>query len=138
MNQSNVQLLDLPNEILFFILGKLKNIDVLYSFFNTDNQRLQEIVQEPMYTSIFNFTSQSQLTREICPMPELVLDRFCTDILPRIHQNVKSLSVECSSFERILHVAVYPNLTELKLFNFSNEIFSDYLMSKIFTRTNLF
>ena len=40
MNQCNINLLDLPNEILLIILKKLDNMDVLYSLLDVDNQRL--------------------------------------------------------------------------------------------------
>ena len=40
MNQYKVNLLDLPNEILLIILKKLDNMDVLYSLFDLNNERL--------------------------------------------------------------------------------------------------
>ena len=43
MNKHDVQLLDFPNEILFFILEKLGNIDVLYSLFGINNRQLNMI-----------------------------------------------------------------------------------------------
>jgi hypothetical protein len=61
-----------------------------------------------------------------------VLDRFCTYILPKIHNNVKSLILESVSMECILLAAYYPNLIELQLSNFNKQIFSRYFMGKIF------
>ena len=52
------------------------------------------------------------------------------NILPRIHSNVKSLILESGSMERILLAADYPNLTELKLFNFTDKIFARYFKGK--------
>ncbi|CAF3997196.1 unnamed protein product, partial [Rotaria sordida] len=46
MNQSKINLLNLPNEILFIILKKLNNMDVLYSLFDVDKQRLDILLQE--------------------------------------------------------------------------------------------
>ncbi|CAF4406664.1 unnamed protein product, partial [Rotaria magnacalcarata] len=122
MSQRIVHLLDLPNEILFLILKKLDNIDVLYSLFGINNQRLDIIAQEQIFSNILNFVSISQSTDEICSISDSMLNRFRIDVLPRIQQNVKSLSVESASIECILGAGIYPNLTELKIFNFNREI----------------
>ncbi|CAF1309460.1 unnamed protein product [Rotaria sordida] len=125
MNQSNVGLLDLPNEILFIILKKLDNIDVLYSLLDVDNQKLDIIVQANIFTNTLNFVLKT-LNNDIFSLDNSIIDRFCTNILPRIHQNVKSLILDSQSMERILLAADYPNLTELKLFNFNDKILSHY------------
>jgi len=57
MNQSNVGLLDLPNEILLIILKKLNNMHVLYSLLAVDNQRLDILAQENTFTNTLNFGS---------------------------------------------------------------------------------
>jgi hypothetical protein len=137
MNHHNVHLLDLPNEILFLILKKLDNVDVLYSLLGINNQRLDIIAQEQIFTNILNFVSISRSNDEISKISGSVLDRFCISILPRIHRNVKSLIVESISMERILRAVHYPNLTELKLFNFNEATVSSYFMGKIFMYTNL-
>jgi hypothetical protein len=113
-------------------LKKLDNIDVLYSLLGINNQRLEIIAQEQMFTNILNFVSVSQSTDEISSIVGSTLERFCVDILPRIHRNVKSLILESISMECILRAANYPNLTELKLFNFKKAILSRYFMGKIF------
>ncbi|CAF3225867.1 unnamed protein product, partial [Rotaria sp. Silwood2] len=51
MNHSNINLLDLPNEILLIILKKLHNMDVLSSLLGVDNQRLDIILQENTFTN---------------------------------------------------------------------------------------
>ncbi|CAF3252863.1 unnamed protein product [Rotaria socialis] len=125
MNWSNINFLDLPNEILFIILKKLDNMDVLYSLLNVDNQRLDMIVQEKMFTENLNFIITTS-TGEIFPIADHKMDRFCKNILPRINNNIKSLILESGSMERILLAANYANLTEIKLFNFTDKIFSRY------------
>jgi hypothetical protein len=137
MNQHNVHLLDLPNEILFFILKKLNNIDVLYSLLDIDNQRLDIIAQDQIFTNILNFVSISQSTNEISSISDSILDRFCDYILPRVHDNIKSLTVESVSMECILRARNYPNLTELKLYNFNKATVSRYFMGKIFMCSDL-
>ncbi|CAF1541913.1 unnamed protein product, partial [Rotaria sordida] len=128
MNQYIVHLLDIPNEILFIILKKLENVDVLYSLLGINNKRLEIIAQEQIFTNILNFVSKSQSTDEICSISSTILDRFCVSILPRIHKNIKSLIVESVSMEEILRAVNYPNLTKLKIFNFNKSIVSKYFI----------
>ncbi|CAF0922176.1 unnamed protein product [Rotaria sp. Silwood1] len=132
MNEYNVHLLDFPNEILFLILSQLNNIDVLYSLLDIGIRRLDNTVQHQMFTNILNVVSISQSTDEVSSISSTILDRFCVAILPRIHENVKSLIVESVSMEYTLRTGYYPSLTELKIFNFNKAIVSRYFMGKIF------
>jgi hypothetical protein len=129
MNQSNVRFVDLPNEILFIILKKLDNMDVLYSFLGVDNQRLDMIVQGKTFTETLNFVLTASLD-DILSIADSILNRFCINILPRIGHNIKSLILESESIERVLLAADYPNLAELKLFNFKDKIASCYFTGK--------
>lgn len=131
------ELLDLPNEILFLILRKLRNVDVLYSLLGINNQRLEIIAQQQIFTNILNFVCISQSTDEISEISTSILDRFCISILPRIQINIKSLILESVSMERILRTANYPNLTTLKIFNFNKAIVERYFMGKLFMFTSL-
>ncbi|CAF4552249.1 unnamed protein product [Rotaria socialis] len=124
MNRSNVHLLDLPNEILLTILRKLNNIDVLYSLLDINNGRLDIIAQEKTFTNILNFVHIDEIS---------LIDRFCMYILPRINHNIKYFILEPNFMERILLAAVYPNLTELKLLNFEQQIASKYFTGKHLT-----
>ncbi|CAF4381357.1 unnamed protein product [Rotaria sp. Silwood2] len=112
----------------FLILKKLDNIDVLYSLLNINNQRLEIIAQEQIFSDILNFVSISQSSDQITSLPSKILDRFCISILSRIHKNVKSLILESVSMKYILRAGNYPNLTQLKLFNFTKAIFSRYFI----------
>ncbi|CAF3252906.1 unnamed protein product [Rotaria socialis] len=129
MSWSNVNFLDLPNEILFIILKELGNMDVLYSLLNVDNQRLDMVVQEKMFTENLNFVLTTS-TDDIFPIADNIIDRFCKNILPKINLNIKSLILESGTMERILLAVDYPNLTEIKLFNFTDKIFSHYFKNK--------
>jgi hypothetical protein len=104
-------------------------MDLLYSLFDVDNQRLDIIVQENTCTNTLNFVLTT-LTDDIFSISDLIVDRFCTKILPKIYHNVKSLILDSVCMERILLAADYPNLTELKLFNFNGEIVSRYFTGK--------
>ncbi|CAF2482662.1 unnamed protein product [Rotaria sp. Silwood2] len=117
MNRSAVHLLDLPNEILFNSLKKLDNVDVLYSLFGINNDRLDSIAQEETFSTILNFVS---IVHNII-INDSILDRFCNNVLPQIYYNVKCLIVESASMERILLATHYPNWTQLKIFNFQRD-----------------
>jgi len=121
MNRSNVHLLHLPDEILLNILNKLSNIDVLYSLLDINNGRLNILAQENTFTNILEFVSIDDNS---------ILDRFCSDILPRIHHNVKCFILYPVIMERILLATDYPNLTELKIVHFQEAIALKYFTSK--------
>lgn len=132
MHQSNVNLLDLPNEILLKIFKILNNIDILYSLFNIDNQRLDMILQEKTFTTSLNFVLPTLYDSFFSSIADSIIDRFCINILPKINYDIKSLTLESKSMERILRVVDYPNLTELKLYHVNNHIISQYFTSKKF------
>ncbi len=129
MNQSDIHLLDLPNEMLIAILRKLNNIDVLHSLIGITNYRLHSLAKANVFTDTLNFVTKSS-TGICCSINESVFNRFCIDILPRISHNVKCLILEPLSMERILLATCYSNLTKLKLFNFGQEIILRYFTSK--------
>lgn len=129
MNRSDAHLLDLPNEILFTILNKLNNMNVLYSLIGIGTERLELLVREKTFTNTLNFVS---IDNDICSINDSTLNRFCTDILPRIQNNVKCLIFQSKTMERILLVGDYPNLTELQLFEFNQDVISRYLTGNSF------
>ncbi|CAF3738425.1 unnamed protein product [Rotaria sordida] len=67
------------------------------------------------------------------PLPDPVLDRFCLQILPKIHCNIKWLNLESSSMTRILLATNYPILYGLGLYNIDVET-----ALSLFTVTNNF
>jgi hypothetical protein len=123
MNQSDLHLLDLPNEILIIIFKKLDNIDVFYSLFGIKNKRIDILLEDSAFTSIFNFVRVSSTTDD-------KLDRFCTYILPQRHHYIKKLILDTAYMERILLAGDYPNLTSLELFNFGQEVVFHYFTGK--------
>ncbi|CAF3007571.1 unnamed protein product [Rotaria sp. Silwood2] len=126
MSRSNVNLLDLPDEILLIILKKLNNIDVLYSFIDVNNEHLNSVAQEKIFSDTLNFVSIDNVSA----IDQEKLDRFCQDILPKIHENVKCFILEPISMEYILLAADYRNLTELQLFNFTQEVALNYFTNE--------
>lgn len=113
MHRSSVYLLDLPDEILIYILNKLDNVDVLYSFYGIKNDRLERIVRDERFSNRLTFALNINPTR--------ILRRFCDSILPQIYLNIQCLCVKSSSLERILVASDYPNLSHSKLLNFGRD-----------------
>jgi hypothetical protein len=139
MAYSCVQLNDLPAEVLMIIFKELPNIAVLYSLIGV-NKRLNKIVHDTIFTNcltLMTFVSSHLIVRKsissyfIYPLPDPVLDRFCLQILPEIHDKIKSLYLEPSSIERILAIN-YPNLVGLGLFNIQEERAIHHFSGKIF------
>lgn len=131
MSQLHMTLLDLPTEILLYIFRKLNNIDVLYSLFNVDSQRLDPVLRDETFTKTLNFVL-SMRNDDFLPVDELILNRYCIDILPKINSNIICLIVESNSMERILLAGEYSQLSELKVYNINDSIVSQYFTSNHF------
>jgi len=134
-NNSQYNILDLPNEILFIIFNKLNMVDVLYSLVDI-TQRFNQLVFDPFYIRNLNMTSMTMKSYydRIYSIDNQVLDRICKNILPRISHQINELIVEQYSMERVLHSINYPQLYSLTLMNFSEEVLFNYLTSKLFNR----
>ncbi|CAF1402746.1 unnamed protein product [Rotaria sordida] len=130
MTHSTIQLTDLPDELLLIIFTKLNVIDLFNSLAGI-NQRLDIILHDPAITNhltLFKHSSDDL----IHPLDDKILDRFCLQILPEIHDKIKWLNLELSSMERIFQVANYPNLSKLGLYNI-DESTAGYLFHSMFS-----
>ena len=108
-------MMNLPDEIMLAICSKMDTIDVLYSFIDV-NERLNRLARDRIFTQSIELIEKDDdgKTRSL---PDIVLDRFCLQILPEIHTLVESLAVESRVVERSLSVGHYPRLTNLTLLN---------------------
>jgi hypothetical protein len=105
----DINILDLPDEMLVAILNKLQPVDVLNSLVGV-NERLDRVVCDRHFT-----TQEIELTQSA------MLDRFCSYILPRICDDVTWLTVEPMTMERVLLAASYPNLSSLCIRNLDRD-----------------
>ena len=134
LNNNHLNILDLPDEILFIIFKKLNMVDVLYSLVDV-NRRFDRLALDSLYirdldmTTIMNINSLYDQTSSIDTQ---VLSRICEKILPRIHHQVHKLTVEEYSMKQILLAANYPQLYSLSLINFQEEILYQYLTGIVF------
>ncbi|CAF2954104.1 unnamed protein product [Rotaria sp. Silwood2] len=136
MNNSITNIVDLPDEVLLSIFKKLNNIDMLYSLVGI-NQKLENVACDITFTRAVDLItiSSNELNNS---KSNAILDRFCLQILSRIHNNVECLAVQAPIFQRVLHASSYPNLRKLILvqmdLNIASHIFKgmllDLLMSK--------
>lgn len=113
MEQWFTLLMNLPDEMIMRILNKLTNVDVLYSLMNVVNARLDRILHDTMFTKKIALVETTSCVKRL---NEKILDRFCLEILPKIHDQVQWLSVDSSSIERIFLAAEYSNLKQLDIF----------------------
>ncbi|CAF1066755.1 unnamed protein product, partial [Adineta steineri] len=121
MECSYVQLDDLPDEILLIIFKKLDNFDILHSFHGVTNRRLNRIIHDPLFISNLNFViwSSNKFLNKLSS--NVILNRFCLQILPDISVKIKLLHLESSSAKNILRAADYPNLYGLGLYNINGK-----------------
>jgi hypothetical protein len=140
MENSSVELNDLPDEILLMIFKKVYNIILLYSLSGV-NIRLNKILHDSIFTNrltLVNFVPTRLIFEIYSPidlaysLSDSILDRFCSHILPKIHEKVKWLDLESSSMERILLSTNYPNLCGIGLYNIRLESAVDLFSGKIF------
>ncbi|CAF1219115.1 unnamed protein product [Adineta steineri] len=120
MEYSYIGLNDLPDEILMIIFQKLNNIDVLYSFHGI-NQRLNRIICDSIFTNRLTFINSLSKTFIDLLDSNTIRHKFCSQILPSIHNNIQCLDLESSSMKHVLYAANYPNLNSLGLYNVNEE-----------------
>ncbi|CAF0992912.1 unnamed protein product [Rotaria sordida] len=141
MEYPRVQLNDLLDEILMIILKKLSHVQVLCSLIGV-NKRLNKTVHDSIFTNRLTLMV-SFLNHCIFPLSESILDRFCLQILPKIHDKIEWLDLEAFSMERILRATNFPNLYGFGLYNIRQEIamhlFNEELdLSLIVSRKKIF
>ncbi|CAF3344783.1 unnamed protein product [Rotaria sp. Silwood2] len=96
MEHSVVQLNDLSDEILMIILKDMCKSEVLYFLIGV-NQRFNTTAHDPIFTN--HLTLLRHADGFIYPSTDSMLDRFCLQILPKIHHKIKWLDLESSSIK---------------------------------------
>ncbi|CAF1382191.1 unnamed protein product [Rotaria sordida] len=97
MEYSWVQLSHLPDEILMIIFKKLHNIWLLYSLIGV-NKRLNRIAHDSIFTNcltLLRFLPVPLIVFYalprylVYPLPDPIIDPFCLQILPEIHNKIE-------------------------------------------------
>ena len=115
MNNSMVRIVDLPDEMLLTILNKLNNIDILYSLVGV-NRKLNNVACDTNFTRTIDLITISSNEDADSEM-NVIFDRFCMQILPRIDDNIECLIVEAYCFQLVLNAINYYKLRKLTLVN---------------------
>ncbi|CAF1451780.1 unnamed protein product, partial [Rotaria sordida] len=120
MFNSCIGLNDLPDEILMIIFKKVNNFHILY-YFQGVNQRLNKIIQDPIFISHLTFVKW--LSHHFIDLfySDMIRNRFCLQILPLIRRKIEWVDLESSSMKYVLNAADYPNLHTLGLYNINQE-----------------
>jgi hypothetical protein len=132
--QSHINLIDLPDEILVKIFNTLNNVDVLYSLMGINTQ-LDKILNDSIFTNCLTLM-ECRLYDRFYSLPDSVLTRFCSEIIPQIFFRIKWLNIESTSMDRVLFAANYPNLSGLGLYNVTEETIIRVFHGKIFNFKN--
>ncbi len=101
---------------------------VFYSLLDV-NRRLHRLTFDSLYIRDLDMTiitNINSLYDQISSIDTEVLSRICEKTLPRIHHQVRKLTVEQYSMKQILAVN-YPQLYSLSLINIDAEILHQYL-----------
>jgi hypothetical protein len=129
-----LNILDLPNEVLLIIFNKLNMVDVFNSLMDVC-ERFHQLVLDPFCIRNFDMTSMTMKSfyDRTFSVDNQVLDRICSNILPRIHHQVNELIIEQQSMQQVLHTLNYPQLYSLTLMDFEEETLFKYLTGKLFS-----
>lgn len=130
MKNLYAQLNDLPDEIIMIIFKKLTKVEVLYSLFDV-NKRLNRIAHDIVFINDLPLLISTP-DDFIYPLPEEILDRFCSYILPKIHEKIEWLHLESQSMERVLLATNYPNLYGISLHNIQPKMAIHLFTGKMF------
>ncbi|CAF1111668.1 unnamed protein product [Adineta ricciae] len=131
ITEKNINIFDLPHEMLIAIFNKLNKIDVFYSIINV-NQYMDQVILDPLFIRDLNFTREL-MPNNTCSIENHILDKICERILPKINDKVNKLTLEPISIERILSNLEYPKLDCLSLVNFQQEILLKYFTDETYT-----
>jgi len=126
-NTNDINILDLPDEMLLIILSKLDMVDVFYSIVDL-NKRFNQLVLDPLYIHHLDLTVKTSLDHN-SPVDNQVFDQIRTKVLPRIHDKVNKITVTSPSMEFIFNTVDYPQLHSLSLVDFQQETLLQYLTS---------
>ncbi|CAF1207774.1 unnamed protein product [Rotaria sordida] len=110
-----VELLDLPDELILFIMKKVNpQVLLLCSAINIGNKRFEQLAFDTCYAI--------DLTFDYSRAPyKLLMEQFYSNVLPRVIYNIKSLTINCyhiSSIKRFMKNncnATLPNLMHVKI-----------------------
>ncbi|CAF4556981.1 unnamed protein product, partial [Rotaria magnacalcarata] len=121
---NDIHLLDPPNEMFRIIFNKLNATDMLYSLVNV-NQRFDRVVLDPLNVQYLDFVTKPFNMRNLSIHAQ-ILQKVRENILPRIKDKVKKLTVDPISMKFILGIVRYSQLYSLSLIDYKPKILLQY------------
>ncbi|CAM4848963.1 unnamed protein product, partial [Rotaria magnacalcarata] len=121
---NDIHLLDPPNEMFRIIFNKLNATDMLYSLVNV-NQRFDRVVLDPLNVQYLDFVTKPFNIRNLSIHAQ-ILQKVRENILPRIKDKVKKLTVDPISMKFILGIVRYSQLYSLSLIDYKPKILLQY------------
>ncbi|CAF1626699.1 unnamed protein product [Rotaria sp. Silwood1] len=128
-NNNDINILDLPDEMLLIILSKLDMVDIFYSLVDL-NKRFNQLVFDPLYIHHLDLRSKT-FKKHNSSVDNQVFDQIRTKVLPRIHYKVNKITVTLPFMEFIFNTVDYPQLHSLSIVNFQQETLLQYLTSDV-------
>ena len=135
VTNKNINILDLPDEMLRVIFDKLHMIDVFYSLVDV-NHRFDRLALDSLYVLHLDFVIKPLFDRN-SPVDDQLLYRIYTKILPRIRHKVNKITVEPLSIERVLGAVHYPQLHSISFVNFHYGTLLEHLQGLIIILCNI-
>jgi hypothetical protein len=131
-NKNNLNILDLPDEILLIIFNKLNGIDALYSLVDV-NERFDRLVLNSLRIRTLDMTNMiiKSYYHRTFSLDNHFLSKISEKIWPRIRHQLKELIVEQNSVKHIILTDTYPQLDSLSFVDFDNEILFQYLTGRL-------
>ncbi|CAF1448111.1 unnamed protein product [Rotaria sordida] len=86
------------------------------------NQRINRIAHDRIFTRHLHLLEYCRIDDSSLPLSDLILNRFCSRILPEIGHEIETLYLEGTSIERVLHATNYPNLNNLGLCDIDDKL----------------
>lgn len=120
INKNDMNILDLPDEMLLAIFRKMNMIDVFYSLVDV-NRRFHGLVLDLLCIFHLNLTNQTLLNEKSTVANQLV-DRICEKLLIRSHQKINKLTVQPITMKCVLLPINYSQLYSLSLVNFEQKM----------------
>jgi hypothetical protein len=129
LSSNDINIFDLPDEMLRAIFNKLNMVDILYSLVDV-NQRFNRLALDSLYIYHLDFVvKQSDIYNSSVDFN--IIKGICKKILPRINEKVNKITVEPLSMERVLGAVHYPQLHSLSVINIQDKIFLQHLAGMI-------
>ena len=107
MESAAISLLDLPDELLLAIFGKLSTVDV-HVVLTSVHPRLDSLLHDRLFVRELNFTTLSWTD-------DRTLSVMCHSILPNIHHHVTCLKLDANSVACVLDAVDFPQVSSLTL-----------------------